>query len=247
MSPVIRLQGVSFSYGGPRVLDDVTLEVTRGEFLGVIGPNGSGKSTLLRLILGLIRPDTGQITVLGRPPKAARRAVGYVPQFTTFARDFPISVEGTVLMGRLGRTRWLGGYSASDRSRARRAMQETEIGSLAARPLASLSGGQLQRVLIARALACDPEILLLDEPTANVDLGAERTLFDLLRSFNRRMTIVVVSHDVGFISEYVERVACLNRTLVCHRTAELTGEAIQELYGRPVHLIRHDLGAGESP
>ncbi|HYW04889.1 MAG TPA: ABC transporter ATP-binding protein [Gammaproteobacteria bacterium] len=244
MSPVIALRNVSFSFDGPPVVEDVTLEVQRGEFLGVIGPNGSGKSTLLRLILGLMQPDTGAITVLGRPPKAARRAVGYVPQFTTFARDFPISVEGTVLMGRLGRTRWLGAYSATDRSRARRAMEETEIGALAARPLASLSGGQLQRVLIARALACDPEILLLDEPTANVDLGVERSLFDLLRAFNRRMTIVVVSHDVGFISEYVERVACLNRTLVCHRTAELTGEAIQELYGRPVHLIRHDLGGG---
>ncbi len=241
MSPVISLQHVSFSYAGPPVLEDVTLEVEAGEFLGVIGPNGSGKSTLLKLVLGLMRPDSGQLSVLGRTPRAARRALGYVPQFARFSREFPISVRDTVLMGRLGRTRWFGRYSAEDRARAGEAMEQTEIAHLAERPLARLSGGELQRVLIARALAGDPEILLLDEPTANVDPQAEQSLFDLLRAFNRRMTIIVVSHDVGFISGYVQRVACLNRTLVCHRTSELTGKAIRELYGRPVQLIRHDL------
>jgi len=122
---------------------------------------------------------------------------------------------------------------------ANRAMDATEILDIKARTLASLSGGQLQRVLIARALACEPEILILDEPTANIDLRVGGDIFDLLKKLNERMTIIVVSHDIGFISEYVTRVACLNRTLVCHETAALTGEFVEQLYGSHVRMIDH--------
>ncbi|MDY0012235.1 MAG: ATP-binding cassette domain-containing protein [Rhodocyclaceae bacterium] len=122
---------------------------------------------------------------------------------------------------------------------AQQAMRETGVVELRERPIEALSGGQLQRVLIARALACEPRMLILDEPTANVDVRAEGDIFDLLKVLNARMTIVVVSHDIGFISQYVTRVACLNRTLLCHTTAPLGGDVIERLYGAPVRMIRH--------
>jgi zinc transport system ATP-binding protein len=235
--PVIELRGVSYAYDGPLVLSNVDLQVPEGEFLGIVGPNAGGKSTLLKLILGLIEPSAGSVRVLGRSPVRARRCIGYVPQYPSFARDFPITVEQVVLMGRLGG--WFGRYSANDRVVARRAMAETEIDHLAGRHIQHLSGGQLQRVLVARALAAEPEILLLDEPTANIDQRMESDIFDLLRSLNDRMTILVVSHDVAFISGYVHRVACLNRTLVCHETETIDGHTIQELYGEDVRMVAH--------
>jgi zinc transport system ATP-binding protein len=239
MSPVIELHDVSFRYDGPMILEDVSLTVEQGEFLGVVGPNGGGKTTLLKLMLGLLEPIEGTIRVMGGAPSEARRAVGYVPQFATFKRDFPISVEETVLLGRLGLAPIFGGYSKTDREAARCAMAETEVLEFRKRSLSTLSGGELQRVLIARALATDPKLLLLDEPTANIDLRVEKDIFDVLRQINARATIVVVSHDIGFISRYVKRVACLNRTLICHTTSEITGEVIAELYGRPVRMVRH--------
>ncbi len=236
---VIELGRVSFSYGAAAVVERVDLQVSEGEFLGVVGPNAGGKSTLLKLILGLLIPQSGVIRVLGRTPRNASRRVGYVPQYPSFPRDFPITVEQAVLMGRLGRGSWFGGYARRDTRAARRAMNEVEAGDLADRQIGSLSGGQLQRVLLARALASEPSILILDEPTANIDLRLENDIFDLLRKLNERMTILVVSHDVAFISGYVSRVACINRTLVCHRTDAIDGQMIHELYGEPVRMVAH--------
>lgn len=238
-SAVISLRDIVFSYGGPKVLDGVSLDVEEAEFLGVVGPNAGGKSTLLKLILGFLQPLEGEVRVLGGKPRNTRHQIGYVPQYPVFNRDFPISVEQTVLMGRLGRSSLFGGYSRSDRDIARRAMTETEVADLAGRQLCTLSGGQLQRVLVARALACEPKILILDEPTANIDMRVETDIFDLLKQLNERMTIIVVSHDIGFISGYVDRVACLNRTLICHHTAVIDGEMINELYGSDVHMVEH--------
>jgi zinc transport system ATP-binding protein len=239
MSGAIELERVSFSYGGPLVLEDIDLTVEQGEFIGLVGPNASGKSTLLKVILGLFRPTTGRVRVLGRNPVDARQAIGYVPQFATFRRDFPILVQDMVLLGRLGATRVLGGYRAEDRTAAERAMREAQVWDVRANPIGMLSGGQLQRALVARALVSNPEILILDEPTSNIDVLAEADIFELFRTLNERMTIVVVSHDVGFITQYVHRVACLNRTLVCHPTGAITGEVIAQLYGTPVRLIDH--------
>lgn len=236
---VVEVKGVTFSYGGPPVLEDVDLVVPEGEFLGVVGPNAGGKSTLLKLVLGLLEPLRGEIRVLGRTPARGAFQIGYVPQYPPFRRDFPITVEQTVSMGRLGRGSLLGGFSRADRERAARAMAETEVLDLAPRQLATLSGGQLQRVLLARALACEPRILILDEPTANIDMRIESDIFGLLKRLNERMTILVVSHDVGFISGYVDRVACVNRTLVCHHTAAIDGEMIQALYETSVRMVDH--------
>jgi len=236
---VIDIQDVSFSYGGPLVLQDVTLEVAQGEFLGLVGPNAGGKSTLLKLILGEVVPLAGSVRVFGRRPRDARPYVGYVPQYPEFSRDFPITVEQVVLTGRLGMGRIFGGYGRTDREQARRVMKETEIGDLAQRPIGFLSGGQLQRVLLARALACEPRLLLLDEPTANIDMRVENEIFDLLKLLSERMAVVVVSHDIAFISGYVHRVACLNRTLMCHETAAIDGHLINDLYGADMRMVTH--------
>lgn len=239
MTTALSFSGVSFAFpGGGPVVEDVNLEVTEHEFLGLIGPNGGGKSTLLKLAAGLLRPDRGEVRVFGRPPAAARDEIGYVPQFAGFARDFPITVEKAVLLGRLGgQLGWR--WTADDRAAAARALEETELAGLARRPLNALSGGELQRVLIARALAAEPKLLLLDEPTSSLDQRAEEYILKLLKELTGRMAVVLVSHDVGFVTEFVERVACISRTLLCHSTAELTGSVIGELYGHGIRAVDH--------
>ncbi|MCD4689315.1 MAG: ABC transporter ATP-binding protein [Desulfuromonadaceae bacterium] len=238
--PIIILDGISFRYDELTVLEDICLSIRDKDFLGIVGPNGSGKSTLLKLILGLLRPQQGTIEIFGTSPAQARLKIGYVPQFATFDRNFPITVLNTVLQGRLGKTRTLFGYTRQDREAARQSLAEVEILDLEQRPLTALSGGQLQRVLIARALTCSPEVLILDEPTAHIDPKVEEGVFELLKRLNERLTVIVVSHDVGFITRYITRVACLNRRLVCHPATELTGKMIEELYGGPLKVVQHD-------
>lgn len=251
MNPAVDIQSLNFSYGNVPTLSGVDLQVAEGEFLGIVGPNAGGKSTLLKLLLGLLEPQAGRIKVLGQAPRAASRLLGYVPQYPSFPRDFPISVEQVVQLGRLGMDRndgkrggkwhalWPGRVSSADREAVQLALAEVEAGDIAKRQIGSLSGGQLQRVLLARALVGEPRILILDEPTANIDQRMESEIFDLLKALNARMMILVVSHDVAFISHYVNRVACINRTLVCHSTDAIDGNAIQELYGAHVRMIAH--------
>ncbi|KAA6187326.1 ABC transporter ATP-binding protein [Thiohalocapsa marina] len=244
MTAVIDIQGLRFAYAEATVLEDVNLSIQDGEFLGLVGPNAGGKSTLLKLILGLLEPQAGRIRVLGHSPRRARRRLGYVPQYPAFPRDFPIRVEDVVLMGRLGTGHGLlgrvGRYRSADRQAVRQALREVEAAELIGRQIGTLSGGQMQRVLLARALVGDPAILILDEPTANIDQRMEGEIFDLLATLNRRMTIIVVSHDIAFISGYVSRVACLNRTLLCHATDDIDGQMINELYGEEVRQISHE-------
>jgi zinc transport system ATP-binding protein len=247
VTPAIEIRSLNFSYGSVPTLSSIDLQVVEGEFLGIVGPNAGGKSTLLKLVLGLLQPQSGGIRVLGRRPRAASRLLGYVPQYPSFPRDFPITVEQVVQLGRLGVNRpggllgalWPARPSVGDREAVRQALDEVEASGIVGRRIGSLSGGQLQRVLLARALVGEPRILILDEPTANIDQRMEGEIFDLLRALNARMTILVVSHDVAFISRYVSRVACVNRTLVCHRTDEIDGQVIQELYGDHVRMIAH--------
>jgi zinc transport system ATP-binding protein len=236
---VIKIRDLHFNYGDVPILEDINIDVQQKEFIGMVGPNGSGKTTLLKIILGLLAPDHGTVEVLGKPPVQSVKNVGYMPQFAPFTRDFPISVEETVLMGRLGKTSSMGFFSKEDKQLAAESMEAVEVLDLRKRSIGSLSGGQLQRALIARALTCNPEIMILDEPTANVDMKVEKDIFDLLKRLNEKITIIVVTHDIGFISQYIDRVACINRTLICHPTSELTGETIENLYGTHVHMVHH--------
>lgn len=234
-APAVEFRDVSLGFGAVPVLEHINLQLNAGEFFGLIGPNGAGKTTLLRLVLGLDHPDLGTVRVLGTDPRVSRHRIGYVPQHPTFRRDFPITVSEVIRLGQLGSAAPAGKLADSLAT----ALRALELEDLAHRRIGTLSGGQLQRVLIARALACEPELLILDEPTANIDLRAEQNIFSLLRQYNDRMTIVVVSHDVAFISEFVDRVGCLNRTLVCHHTDDITGKTIEQLYGAPVRMIHH--------
>jgi zinc transport system ATP-binding protein len=237
---VIQAKNVSFSYASQPALEKITFDVIEKDFFGIVGPNGGGKTTLLKLILGLLTPMNGEISVFGKNPKESRKMIGYVPQYAKFDFDFPINVEEVVLTGRLGRSTVFGPYRAEDRAAAYEAIKSVGVTHLSGRRLGSLSGGERQRALIARALVSDPSLLLLDEPTASVDIGAEESIYELLKELNKRITIILVSHDIGFVTRYVDKVACINKSLVCHPASKLTTQAIFSMYGEPVHHIHHD-------
>ncbi len=236
---IVDIDDVSFNYGAVPVLEDVSLKIYEDEFIGIIGPNASGKSTLLKLILGLLVPDKGSVNIFNQCGKYLHNHIGYVPQHVTFSRDFPVTVEEVVMMGHVTKISKMFSFNKNEISSARQAMQALEIENISKRQIGALSGGQLQRVLIARALVCKPEVLILDEPTSNVDVRVEEDIFSLLKNYSEHMTIIVVSHDIAFISGYVDRVACLNRTLVCHDTESISGKMIEELYDAPVKMIHH--------
>jgi zinc transport system ATP-binding protein len=236
---VVEITRLDFAYDGELILEDISLTVREGDFLGVVGPNGSGKTTLLRIILGLIHPMRGKVEVFGDTPERARHLIGYVPQHAELDESFPISVMDVVLIGRLGKAPLFGRYRKGDRQSAEGAMEEAEIYDLRNRRFGTLSGGQKQRVLMARALAGKPELLLLDEPTASVDGRVEQDIYELLKRLNEKVSIILVSHDLGFISTYVNRVACVNRRLVCNPTQDITGDVIEACYSGPVHMLKH--------
>ena len=241
---VVEMHGVTFAYDGTPVLEDVHFSIEKGDFVGVIGPNGGGKTTLLKVMLGLLTPQRGTVTVFGQPPAAGRRRVGYMPQHSALDLKFPVSVLDVVLLGRLGTGRSIGPFRRSDKRAAEAVMEDLEIAGLRNRGFENLSGGQRQRVLIARALVSDPELLLLDEPTASLDVQMESELYGLLKRLNERLTIVMVSHDLGVVSKNVRKVVCVKRKVTAHPTTELTGEMIQEMYG-DVCIVRHDQVTGE--
>lgn len=239
-SSVIELERVCFAYqGSAPVLQDVDLRIAEGDFVCVVGPNGGGKSTLLKLILGLLRPDSGRIRVLDMPPVEARPQIGYLAQRERLDPQFPVTVLDVVLMGRLGRRLLLGPYRKVDREVAAQALRDVGMYEFRGRSFASLSGGQRQRALIARALACEPKLLLLDEPTAHLDPGVQDDFYCLLHQMHERLTLVTVSHDIGFVSKYVNTVVCVSRRVVVHSTSEITGEVISEIYNRDVYMVRH--------
>jgi zinc transport system ATP-binding protein len=234
----IILENVSFAYKQNKILEDVTLFIHKGEFASIVGPNGGGKTTLLKLILGLLKPDQGRIRIFGEPPEQVRQKIGYMPQYAPLDMNFPATVMDVVLMGRLaGKTLW---FSKNDRSEALAAIDEVGMTGFAATGFNELSGGQRQRILIARALCSRPDILLLDEPTANVDHETEVNLFSILQALNTKMTILVVSHDLGFVSKYVKSVICVNRKVVIHPTTIMNGLLIKDIYHGDLKMVRHD-------
>jgi len=240
----VEASDLCFAYGETRVLEGVDATIPLRDFVGMVGPNGGGKTTLLKLILGLLSPTAGTVKVFGERPERSRARVGYVPQSFRYDPQFPATVADVVLMGRLGHGRGFGPYRRADRAAANAALSRVGLEGLAHRPLAALSGGQRQRALIARALTCDPEMLVLDEPTANLDPAAEADVYDLLRTLNDRLTIVVATHDLAFVSSSVKSVLCVHGHVHWHPTcdiAELTGELLRPMYGEGMKAVRHDV------
>ena len=242
-APAVEISDLSFSYDGEPVLTGVSLTLAPGDFVGVVGPNGGGKTTLVKLILGLLRPTSGQVRVFGERPHTARRRIGYVPQSFAARSGFPVTVAEVVLMGRLRRNSPLGRYGRADRAAAEDALDRVALGDLAHRPMESLSGGQRQRVLIARGLAAGADMLILDEPTASVDVTAEAEIHAVLQELNRDMTIILVTHDLSFITGAVQTVYCVSRRVTRHETHPLehaTEDLIRRMYALGMKMVHHD-------
>lgn len=236
---IARLDKIWVEYDGLVVLEEVNLSVGQHDFLGIIGPNGGGKTTLLRLILGLVNPSKGKVRVLDTTPEKARRFVGYVPQHSGFDFDFPASVGDVVLMGRYRHTGLFRRYDRKDKEMADGALKEVGMLQLRGRQIGKLSQGQQQRVLLARALVSEPKLLILDEPTANVDAPMQTGFYELLGELKKKMAIVMVSHDISAVSVYVDKIACLNRRLFYHDSKEIKAEELTEVYQCPVEMIAH--------
>lgn len=237
MTASIVLRGLDFSYGRRPVLEDVDLEIEPGHFVSVVGPNGGGKSTLLKLLLGLLEPDRGSIEVLGRRPEEARESVGYMPQTQHLDPSFPITVEEVVRLGRLGSRSIFGRLGRETRRAVDEALDAVACAHLRDRSFSDLSGGQRQLVLIARALVSRPRILLLDEPTANLDPAVEESFYALLQRLRGDMTMLLVSHDIGLVSEQTEEVVCVNRRVVKHPAHEMSSEIVESMFGSPGALL----------
>ncbi len=236
--PLIEAEGVTFGFGAEAVLRDVDLTIHRDDFLAILGPNGGGKTTLVKVLLGLLEPWDGTVR---RHTSNRRGALGYVPQLAEFDKRFPVRVLDMVLMGRLGLRGALRRYTARDRAAAAEALETFGLGAMAREPVERLSGGQLQRALIARALASEPELLVLDEPMASIDAESRNVLLDTLERLGREIPVVVVTHDLTPLAGIVRQIACVNRRLYYHAGGELTGEMLEEVYGCPVELIAHGI------
>lgn len=236
---VIELQDLWAGYGGDNILKSINLSVKELDYIGIIGPNGGGKTTLFKVLLGLLNPHWGQVTIFGRTVQQGRRYIGYVPQIIHFDRSFPINVSDVVRMGRLGRNRLFNRFNRKDDEQVEKALHQVNLLNLRDRPISELSGGQLQRVYIARALATEPRILLLDEPTAGLDNESSTAIYELLRDINEYATILMISHDVGTISSHVKTIGCLNRKLYYHGENQVTGQMLAQTYGSPMDRIVH--------
>lgn len=265
---MIRLENVTYSYDADRkpALENVNLTIPRGEFASIVGPNGGGKTTLIRLILGLLKPQIGTVSLFGEDPEKARLRVGYTPQQARVDFKFPISVLDVVLAGRFGtrdasqasakkdgarflasiRDRLFFRFNADDRQKALAALERMEVADLRDKAFGDLSGGQRQRVLIARALCSEPELLVLDEPTNNVDPSSAEKFYETLADLNRNASILMVSHDLGVVSERVKSVVCVNRVVRLHPTSEFNGDLVRELYRSDVRCVRHDHQCSEA-
>lgn len=229
ITPIIKVNNVSFSYNSTPILQNITFSVRQGEYLGIIGPNGGGKTTLLKIILGLLKPTQGEVLVNDRRP------MGYVPQRVSQSEGFPATVEEIV---QSGRTQLL-----KDNEAVTNALKISGIEKLKNKRIGNLSGGEKQRVFIARALAGSPKILILDEPSIGVDIAHQQSFYEFLKHLNHAfgLTIIFVSHDVDVVADQVHTVLCLNRVLVSHGSPKdfLNSANLSKVYGTNVKFVLH--------
>lgn len=228
---LILIENLSAGYDGHAAIEHVSLSVRRGDYVGVIGPNGGGKTTLIKAILGLIKPMSGTI-------RRGDFAMGYLPQVSSIDRQFPASTREVVLSGLQGSKRWWQRYTKDERRAADELLEQMGVAHLAHKSTGELSGGEMQRVLLCRALICRPELLILDEPTTYVDNKFEGEFYEILHHLNHHLAIIMVSHDLGTICSYVKSIACVNHTLHYHPSNVITEEQL-ELYDCPIQLLEH--------
>jgi zinc transport system ATP-binding protein len=236
--PDVDVKNLHFAYSALTVLEDVSFSVKQGEFVGIFGPNGGGKTTLLSLLLGFLKPTRGSIRIFGLSPEEARPRIGWVPQNFHFDRHFPISVEEVVLGGRLGFLTWYGRFHRSDYQIVYESLVKVKMEKFLKEPFASLSGGQAQRVLIARALASFPSLLLLDEPTASVDYAAQAEIYQLLTSLKGNITIMMVTHDLSSAVGHVDHLFCIQKNLIPMSREQVCEHFALGLYHAPLQIKR---------
>ncbi|MEI6577187.1 MAG: ABC transporter ATP-binding protein [Bacteroidota bacterium] len=242
MNKILSLESVSAGYADEIVLKDVTLDILSHDFVGIIGPNGGGKTTLLKVMMGLIKPVKGSVNFPGAARQGLRNLFGYLPQLSKSDNKFPITVSEVVLSGLTKEDSWINIPSRKEKEIAIAMMEKTGIYHLKDKVIGELSGGQMQRAFLARAIISSPYLLVLDEPNTYVDSNFEKDLYELLLEFNKEMAIIVVSHDLGMVSSYVKTIACVNRGLHYHHSNIIT-EELMNAYNCPIDLIAH----GELP
>lgn len=236
MALLFEMKSLSASYGTNIVLQDIDFKVSDNDFIGVIGPNGGGKTTLLKIILGLIEPVKGKMVFNNELLNG--KSIGYLPQMSTGDINYPVTVTDIILSGLMIRKGVISRMSSSDKKKAEQVIIELGLEGMARSTLNELSGGQMQRVFLGRAIIGDPKLLLLDEPANFVDTNFENDFYEKLRTLNTRMAILMVSHDVGTISSHIKSFACVNRSLHYHPSHEITNEDLLA-YGCPIQLVTH--------
>lgn len=246
---IVKLDHINFKYENKTILQDVNLEIKRGTFLGLVGPNGGGKTTLIKIILGLLTPDSGQITLLNQPLKSFKEwnHIGFVSQKSnSFNKGFPATVFEVVSMGLTAKIGYFKFFTKKHKEKVLHAIKQVGMSDYAYQNIGNLSGGQQQRVFIARALVNDPELLILDEPTVGVDYKNVERFYELLHELNTKngLTLLLVTHDTGAMTGHATAVACLNKTLHFHGKPDdytsLTEDDLSKIYGHPVHIVKHD-------
>lgn len=237
MKKLIELKGLSAGYDDEIILKDVNFSICEKDFIGIIGPNGGGKTTVLKVILGIVKPIKGEI-IYFREGLDKMSTIGYLPQSFALDRKFPISVCDVVLSGLMNRRGIVSRYTKAEKKQACDLLAETGLEGFWKKPLGELSGGQLQRVLLCRAIISSPDLLILDEPGTYVDNKFEGELYEMLRVLNEQMAIIMVSHDIGIISSYVKTIACVNRNFHYHESNVITEKQLAA-YNCPIQLITH--------